>query len=159
MTGQKGINAGNIVLPSTPDTILFSEDFNDGDFTKNPTWQPRSAQSCAQTAPYAFIENGVLKFIQRKAGKCGNSTHIAIDLNIPVSDNTKIRFDVNPVYSSVDYGAGWSNSEYPVRITLYLLSSDKETRVIRFCYNYRGGESLYYKDWIQIAFPHCQEGN
>jgi len=137
--------------------ILFTEDFNDGDYSNNPAWQPDIRQACALDLPQIVVESGILKVMELTAGNCGNNASIEIDLDIPVTEDTKIKFDVKPVYSSVDEGAGWLDLEYPVYITLWLTDINNRFRRLRFGYNYRGGESFYEKDNISIAFPKCEQ--
>jgi len=137
--------------------ILFQENFDDGDFSINPKWVVNVVQMCAPQPTKVTIVNGVLKFQQQNARTCGNWAHLTMTLNIPVTDSTKIQFDVKPSYSSVDNGAGWKNEEYPVVIRLKLTNQRDEFLDIRFCYNYRGGASFLYKDNIKLAFPYCDQ--
>ena len=147
---------GNSMNNLNGDTIfLFAEDFDDEDYSNNPIWQPDIRQACALDLPQVSIENGVLKVLELTAGSCGTNASIEINLNIPLSDSTKIKFDVRPVYSSVDEGAGWLDVEYPVYIILWLTDINNRFLRLRFGYNYRGGESFYEKDNISIAFPNC----
>jgi len=152
------ITQSNSVRSSTNDTIIyFEENFDDGDHTDNPVWQPDIRQACALDLPQILVENGILKVLELTAGSCGNHASIEINLDIPVKDSTKIKFDVKPVYSSVDEGAGWLDVEYPVFVILWLADINNRFLRIRFGYNYRGGESFYEKDNISIAFPNCEQ--
>ena len=152
------ITQTNPVRSSTNDTIIyFEENFDDGDHTNNPVWHPDIRQSCALDPPQILVENGVLKIYEANAGSCGTNASIIIDLDIPISDSTKIKFDVKPVYSSVDEGAGWLDVEYPVYFVLWFSDINNKFLRLRFGYNYRGGESFYSKDNISIAFPYCKQ--
>ncbi|MCD4736995.1 MAG: hypothetical protein K8R53_13200, partial [Bacteroidales bacterium] len=140
------------------DTIVFlSEDFNDGDYTIHPEWKEAIRQSCAPESPTLTVKDGVLQLHQSGAGTCGSSAAIELDLNIPVSTNTKIKFDVKPSYSTVDEGAGWFDVEYPIYIILWLVDQNYRLARLMFAYNYRGGESIFEKDNISMAFPSCRQ--
>ncbi|MBN1340189.1 MAG: tetratricopeptide repeat protein [Bacteroidales bacterium] len=144
-------------LPLKDTLIFFSENFNDGDFTLNPEWKEDIRQTCAPEPPTIKVTDGVLRSFQAGAGTCGNNAAIETDLNIPVSDSTKIRFDVKPSYSTVDEGAGWFDVEYPAYIIIWLTDQDNRLMRLMFGYNYRGGESFYEKDNISLAFPSCRQ--
>lgn len=159
VSGAIGDSIYTALNPAKPgDTIiLFEENFNDGDFTNNPAWTPAVSQICAPEPAMIEVVDGVLRIYQKDARSCGTYASIVIELDIPVSDNTRIQFDVKPSYSTVDEGAGWTNREYPVTIILSLVNLKDEFLTIYFCYNYRGGESYYYKDHIRHVFPYCAQ--
>lgn len=140
------------------DTIVFFyEDFNDGEYTRNPIWREDIRQTCAPEAPRLIVANGVLSSYQSGGGTCGTNAAIEVDLNIPVTSSTRIMFDVKPTFSTVDEGAGWFDVEYPVYVILWLIDEDNRLLRLMFGYNYRGGESFYEKDNISMAFPNCRQ--
>ena len=137
--------------------ILFQEDFNDGDFTANPAWEINVVQMCAPRPALMQVVDGALHIQQKDARTCGNWAQLIKSVNIPVSDSTRIGFDVRPSYSSVDNGSGWRNEEFPISVRLRLLNRQNEYMNIWFCYNYRGGKTYLYKDNIRLVFPDCQK--
>lgn len=102
-----------------------------------------------------IIENNYVKIKRSGAGGNGGGVYLMKELDMDLTPNTSIKFDVNPVFS--DVGAGWSDGEYPVNIYLYLTDSNNEEVILRFCYNYRGGKSKDSANYKQIAFPNCTQ--
>ena len=145
----------NTQYKSNDTIILFEENFNDGDFTNNPAWTSHVTQKCAPKPAKIFVEDGILRIYQKDARTCGTGASIYIKMNIPVTESTKIKFDVKPTFSSVDEGAGWKDREYPVSVRLQLYNKYNEYLTLWFAYNYRGGESYYFKDFIRVAFTEC----
>jgi len=144
--------------PDNNDTIiLFQENFNDGDFTSHPAWEINAVRMCAPNPPTLKVVDGVLCISQRNARTCGNWAQIIMNLDISVSDNTKIQFDVRPSHSTVDEGSGYKNEEFPIMIKLRMLNQTDEYLSIWFCYNYRGGKSYFYKDNVKLVFPECKK--
>jgi two-component sensor histidine kinase len=112
---------------------------------------------CAPQPARIAIVDGAVQISQSNARTCGNWAQLITELNIPVTDSTKIQFDVKPSYSSVDNGSGWRNEEYPISVRLILINQRNEYLDIWFCYNYRGGASFLYKDYIRLVFPYCDQ--
>lgn len=140
------------------DTIVhFEENFNDGDFTNNPVWEPKIHQACAPEPPQIVVIDGLLKVHQTDGGICGTLATIYTKLNIVVSDSTKIQFDVKPSYSNVDEGAGYFDWEFPMQVSMTLSNAHNERMNLTFGYNYRGGNSRFKEDIISIAFSDCQQ--
>ena len=149
-------HSDNPVISTNPTpTTTFLDNLNDGDFTTNPIWTSNVSSSGCPLGTISVI-NGELKTYQANGSGCGNGAFIKINVNIPLSDSTKIQFDVKPTFSDVSGGAGVQNDEYPATINLWLATSNSDTVVIRFAYNYRGGASWTRPNYIVIAFPNCQ---
>ncbi|MCD4736941.1 MAG: tetratricopeptide repeat protein [Bacteroidales bacterium] len=155
---QENSNSDKSGINSNDTTIFFEENFDDGNFTDKPEWIPEVQQVCAPELSRILVEDGVLKVYQSGAGRCGTVAKIKkTSLDIPLHDSTKIQFDVKPSFSNVTKGAGYFEREFPIYVTLYLLSANNETYNLSFNYNYRGGKSSYSKDHISIAFPDCRQ--
>ncbi|MCK9212400.1 MAG: carboxypeptidase regulatory-like domain-containing protein [Ignavibacteriaceae bacterium] len=148
---QQLYTEGGYVPPSS-----FSDNFNDGDFTNNPEWTANVNSSGCQLGTISVI-NGELKANQTNSSGCSSGSFIKINVNIPLSDSTKIQFDVKPTFSDVEGGAGVQNDEYPAVINLWLATSNVDTVVVRLAYNYRGGASWTGAKYIVVAFPACQQ--
>ena len=136
-------------------TGLFIENFNDGDFTNNPEWTLVNDDDIPGSVE--IVDNDYAKFLRTGAGGNGGGVYLENELDMNINDNTFVKFDVNPVFSDVGGGAGWTNNEYPINFYLYLLDDNGSDLTLRFCYNYRGGESLNESDYIRVAFPECEQ--
>ena len=133
----------------------FFDNFNDGDFTNNPEWTVINNDDIPGSV--VIIDSDYVKFFRNGAIGNGGGVYLENDLDIDVHNNTYVKFDVNPVFSDVFNGAGVNNNEYPINFYLYLLDSNGNELTLRFCYNYRGGESLYEDNYIRIAFSNCDQ--
>jgi hypothetical protein len=141
------------VLESSINTEL-SDDFNDGDFTNSPQWDLWNNDDHPGKAA---VQSGYVQFERTGAGGNGGGVHLEKELDINVTSNTNIEFDVNPMFSDVGSGAGWSDTEYPIYVQLYLENTSGEEKILRIAYNYRGGQSKNYNNVTQIAFPNCTQ--
>ncbi|PID27667.1 MAG: hypothetical protein CR982_05185 [Candidatus Cloacimonadota bacterium] len=133
----------------------FFEDFNDGDYTNNPSWNVINEDDMPGNID--VINSDYIEFKRENVGGNGGGVYLEKELNIELTDISKVKFDVNPVFSNVGAGAGWNNNEYPISVYLYLEDSSSNELLLRFCYNYRGGESLTSDDYIRVAFPSCEQ--
>jgi len=133
----------------------FSDNFNDGDYSSNPEWTVVNNDD--HPGSVDIIDTDYVKFLRTNAGGNGGGVYLEYDLNIDINNFSFVKYDINPVFSDVGAGAGWHNGEYPINVYLYLLDENDNELTLRFCYNYRGGESLYEDDYIRVAFPYCEQ--
>ncbi|MCT4615036.1 MAG: hypothetical protein N4A49_09210 [Marinifilaceae bacterium] len=149
-------HGSNYILAIRRDDIAtgLDEDFNDGNYSNNPNW---TVENIDDIPGSIVVDDNYVKFRRTGAGGNGGGIYLSKTIDIALRENTKLRFDVNPVYSDVGNGAGWSNGEYPANVYLYLLDSSNNELVLRFCYNYRGGQSKYEDDDIRVVFPYCSK--
>jgi hypothetical protein len=131
----------------------FHEDFNDGDFTENPSWNLTQGGVSCWAPGTREIVNKEFHVIDMDSPGCGHSTMIDFEMNMPVGDQTTIEFDVNPVYCDVRNGAGDTHEEYPCEVQLELYDQYDNLLRLWFCYNYRGGSSHNESDYIRVTFP------
>lgn len=135
----------------TPDS--FSDNFNDNNFTSNPTWNLTPGGTGCQAPGLREVINGEFHVYDMDSYGCGHSTMIESGLNIPVNNSTHVKFDVNPVFSDVRNGAGDTHFEYPAIVKLELRDNEDSLKILMLCYNYRGGSSLFTSDLARVAFP------
>jgi|GEM_PF-6254023 len=136
-----------------PTTTNFTDNFEDGDFTNNPHWDFFPGGEGCHVTGTADIVSGQFHVLKTNAPGCGTGTQIEHSFNLEVTDNTKISFDINPVFSDVGDGAGWTDEEYPAFVNLRLWDANNDSTDIRFCYNYRGGVSHTNGTIIFVVFP------
>jgi hypothetical protein len=134
-------------------TDFFLDNFNDGDFTNNPHWEFYPGGINCWITGTAEVVNGEFHVLKTDAGACGTGTQIEYNFYFNVTDSTKIAFDINPVFSDVGDGAGWTNEEYPAFVNLRLWNANNDSTDVRFCYNYRGGLSHTSETTIFVVFP------
>ena len=133
----------------------FSDNFNDGDFTNNTFWNVRNSDDIPGSI--SVENNDYVKFMRENASGNGGSVILTSITDISINNNTLIKFDVNPVFSDVGNGAGWTNDEYPINVWLHLKDANGTNLTLRFAYNYRGGEDLNESEYIRVAFPNCDQ--
>ena len=145
-----------LLVPHTAVADSWSDDFDDGDYTNDPAWTERNFDDAPGTLEIAGSDD-YLRIYRDVSGGNGGTTGVEIELSLYVSERTSVSFDVNPVHSNVVGGAGYHDSEYPIEVHLYLLDTSMNPLELLFCYNYRGGASLYEDDYVRVAFPDCEE--
>ncbi len=138
-------------------TTLFYDDFNDGDFTNNPRWDFFPGGTSCWVTGTAEVLSGEFHILKSGTPGCGTGTQIEHSFNFNVTDSTKIIFDINPVFSDVGDGAGWTNEEYPAFVDLRLWNANNDSTDVRFCYNYRGGVSHKNGNLIFVVFSNVPQ--
>lgn len=142
---------------NTTSSSRFSDDFNDGDFTNNPHWDFTPGGTGCWVTGTAEVINGEFHVLKSGTPGCGTGTQIEHPFDYEITDNTKIMFDVNPVFSDVGNGAGWTSEEYPAFIALRLWDADNDSTELRFCYNYRGGQSHQGNNIKFVVIPDAKQ--
>ncbi|MBN2405227.1 MAG: hypothetical protein JXE06_06575 [Coriobacteriia bacterium] len=144
------------IMAGPAGALDWSDDFDDGDFTSDPTWIEDNHDDHPGIVEVAGAEDYVRFYRDVPYGN-GGGIELVHALNLGITDETAVKFDVNPVYSDVGDGAGWHNGEYPIEVRLHLRNAAGDELQLAFCYNYRGGASLTQSDFIRVAFPYCQQ--
>ncbi len=145
------------IAPPAADAYTWSDDFGDGNFTANPSWTEWNYDDAPGVVEVTGDDSYVHFFRDAPPGN-GGSIRLGLNVSLPVTKGTSIAFDVNPIFSDVVGGAGFSDGEYPAEVHLSLLDGDGNPLELHFCYNYRGGSSLYEADFVRVAFPYCSQG-
>jgi len=135
----------------------FADDFNDGNFTSNPTWNLTPGGVDCWAPGTREVVNGKFHILDMDSPGCGHQTAIHYNLNMLLTNNTTLKFDVNPVYSDVIDGSGVANYEFPAQVILDLADGNNVPLQLCFVYNYRGGSNVVTSNYIQIAYPYVPQ--
>ncbi|MEW6556853.1 MAG: hypothetical protein AB1349_05795 [Elusimicrobiota bacterium] len=132
---------GSSTISKLSSTAVFSENFDDGDISQNPSWTVFNDDDDYPYPGTITILQGKLKISRYGAGGNGGAVGCRINVDIPVTNRTKVQFDVKAVYSNVAGGAGYTFGEYPANVCVVLNVGKSTPKYLNFAYNYRGGRS------------------
>lgn len=116
---------------------LFSDNFDDGNFSSNPTW---SIWNNDDYPGSVSTVNNAVKFLRTGAGGNGGEVAIEISTDISIDDSTEVIFDGKAVSRSVGNGCGWSCGEYPVNVSIYM--DEENGQKVQFRYSLNYGDSI-----------------
>ena len=119
----------------------FSDNFNDSNFANNPHWDYYPIIVGCTPVGTVEVLNGAFHVLKTGSNSCGTGTFIEHALDMDIADSAKITFDINPVFSDVGGGAGYTSEEYPAYVDIRVKDAKGDSSDVRFCYNYRGGTS------------------
>jgi hypothetical protein len=131
---MSGSTSVGIAWYDTPATAL-NETFGDGNFTQSPSWTyyvPDGGTSTWQ------ITGGYYRSVRSGAGGAGRNSYLSLPLNIPVTANTRVGFDVRLVSTSLNSG-GAAGTEYPANVAVTVRNADNSLLTITFAYSATGG--------------------
>jgi hypothetical protein len=141
-------------VPTSSGEAAFSDDFDDGDFTNDPAW---SVDNNDDLPGELDVIDDALQILRTNAGGNGGTTGISKTLNIPITQDTRVNYDVKATFSDVSGGAGFGDGEYPISVEVVLQRDDGSMARLRHAYNYRGGANKDEGDFIQIVFPDVEQ--
>jgi V8-like Glu-specific endopeptidase len=156
-TSVFGLNAGNFTIRGE-EQAAFTEDFNDGDYTTNPTWGIYDYPGCGQSGILA-VENGSLKLSRSGSTGCFGEAYIYCTLDIPIHDRTRIGFDTKVSYRSLDCGGSSGWGEMPAWVSLRLRLASGDVVTLRFAYCYGSTSSADYSDATTIQHGYVVQQN
>ena len=121
---------------NTDNTVVFSEDFNDGDFTENPSAIVTNDEDIAQVPGIIEVDNNELHIKRENTSQNGGTCGIIYNTGITVTDSTTLEFDVNVVYASLVTTSG----ELPAQVSIRYTTPTEENKYLTFKYSYYGAQ-------------------
>ena len=147
-----------MLVPSIAAADRWDEDFDDGDFTVNPLWYDYANGAAWQKATIVVTgEENYVRFKRDAHAEYGGYSYLYTPLNLPLTAESTISFDVNPVYSNAPGGAGPLDQIYPIEVHLKLNDADGNLLQLLLCYNYRGGAGYSDPSYMRVVFPYCEQ--
>lgn len=144
------------LLPASAGALDWTDDFDDRDFTNDPTWTEINMDDVPGLVEVTGSDNYVRFFRDAPLGNGGNVLLVHV-LELGIADETTIQFDVNPVFSNFPQWNPYS-SAHPIEVLLHLRDAGGADLQLEVCYDYRGGSSLTQPTFIRVAFPYCEQG-
>jgi len=129
--------------------VIFSDNFDDGDYTANPSWSVYNNPGCGTLTSFS-VQAGALRFSRAGAGGCFGEAFVFYRLNTDISSGARINFDVRVSSRSLPCGgqSGWGEMPAFVWLVLRLVNGDTVNLRYAYCYGslYPGFPSNDYSD-------------
>lgn len=149
-----------IVADSGPVPNVLIDDFDDRDYTVNPSWTHFIAgnKDLDPALNYVDVSNQYARWVSSSHGGRGGSVGLEIGVDIPVSDDTHLQFDALATFRDVGAGCGWNCREYPANVALHLEDASGGTFQVIYAVNYGDAlEDQLHDDRRFITTPVAQD--
>jgi triacylglycerol esterase/lipase EstA (alpha/beta hydrolase family) len=135
--GGRKSNYDNVTVESLGSVASteFYDQFTDRNYTTHLAW---TAQNNDDRPGTIDMSNGYANFIRTGVGGNGGGVGIDINTDILVTPDTTVRFNVLANSRSVGNGCGWTCSEYPANVRLYVEDAHGNEHIVQYSYNYGG---------------------